>query len=152
MWHSCFSCKICQKMPARHSSLFLACCKDPVWHLLESVGTVQAAHAPVSKCGTAKVAQVLVMYQLVTVLLKLGQVAFSSAGSWWHWQQTARNKLLTNSAPPEVSLTLILEVHRAEANKALRTTVGTSWSARLCVAVYAFHLEGCSQPSLRPCA
>ena len=71
----------------------------------------------------------LVMYQLVTVLLKLGQVAFSSAGSWWTLAETARSKLLANSASPEVALTLILDVHRAQAGKALRTTVGTSWSA-----------------------
>ena len=134
------------------------------------------------------------MYQLVTVLLKLGQVAFSSAGSWWTLAKTARSKLLANSASPEVALTLILDVHRAEAGKAWRTTVGTSWSAsslylawdRVASAVCrglslssgdkekkfpggARHRflgapgagsrgrpapvpEGCSQPSLRPCA
>ena len=52
------------------------------------------------KVCTAKVAPVLVMYQLVTVLLKLGQVAFSSAGSCWTLAEIARSYLLANSASP----------------------------------------------------
>ena len=81
MWHSCFSCNVRQRTPARHSSLS--------WLAAESLcGTCWNQLAPYmlrkrpSQSVYRKVAPVLVMYKLVTGLLKLGQVAFSSAGSW----------------------------------------------------------------------